>query len=118
MSRIQLHNITFTRNNLMQYLVCIGSNSSAIVNNMTILGNNVNGGVFAKSSNLGMNRVLLQSNTFAEHFIWSSFSSNVSLELMRIKENEFWGTNSIIEIKDCIGRLANTHISYQCYLDI
>ena len=52
MSSIQLHNITFTRNNLMQYLLYMESNSSAIVNNNAIVGNNMDVGVFVESSNL------------------------------------------------------------------
>ena len=108
MSSIQLHNITFTRNNLMQYLLYMESNSSAIVNKNAIVGNNMDVGVFVESSNLGMDTIFLQNNTFARHFIWTSFSNNVSLDLMKIKENEFG--DSIIQIQNSVGRLANTYI--------
>ena len=78
----------------------------------------MNCGMFAKSFNLLMNTILLQRNTFAEHFIWASFSDNFSLDLMRIKENEFGGMNSIIEIKECVGRLANTCIENDDHLSV
>ena len=108
MSSIQLHNVTFTRRNLMSCLLYMLLNSSAIVNNNTIVGNNMNVGLFAKYSNLRMDTILFQNNTFKKHFIWVSFSKKVSLDLMRITENRFLG--SIIEIKNCVGRLANTDI--------
>ena len=72
--------------------------------------------MFAKSSNLVMDTILLQNNTFAKHFIWISFSNNVTLDLMRITENEFRG--SIIEIKNCAGRLANTFIENDDHLSV
>ena len=108
MSSIQLNNVTFTRNNLMQYLLYMQSNSSAIVKNNTIVGNNVFIGVLAQSSNLVMDTILLQNNTFADHFILAFFSNNVSLYLMTIKENQFGG--GIIQIENCVGRLSNTYI--------
>ena len=116
MSSIQLHNVTFTRRNFMSYLLYMESNSSAIVNNNTIVGNNIYVGIFAKNSNLGMDTVLLQNNVFAKNFIWVSFSNNVSLDLMRITENEFEG--SIIEINNCVGRLANTYIENDDHLSV
>ena len=116
MSTIQLHNVTFTRRNLMSYLLYMELNSSAIVNNNTIVGNNMNVGMFAKYSNLGMDTILFQNNTFVEHFIWVSFSSNFSLDLMIITENEFRG--SIIEIENCVGRLANTYIENDDHLSV
>ena len=108
MSAIQLHNVTLTRNKLMKDLLYMGSNCSAIVNNNTIVGNNMDRGVFLESSSLGMDIILLENNTFASHFIWASFSNNVSLDLMRIKENEFRG--GIIQIQNGVGRLADTYI--------
>ena len=97
-------------------LLYMESNSSAIVNNYTIVGNKMDVGIFAKSSNLGMDTILLHNNTFAKHFVWVSFCKNVSLDLMRITENEFKG--SIIEIKSCVGRLANTYIENDDHLSV
>ena len=115
-SSIQLNNVTFTRNNLMQDLLYMESNSSAIIKNNTIVGNNVLGGVLSQSSNLGMDTILLQNNTFADHFILAFFSNNVSLDLMRIKENEF--RSGIIQTKNCVGRLANTYIENDDHLSV
>ena len=116
MGSIQLHNVIFTRRNHMSYLLYMESNSSAIVNNNKIVGNNMTVGMFAKYSNLEMDTIFLQNYIFAKHFIWVAFSNNVSLGLMRITENEFGG--SIIEIKNCVGRLANTYIENDDHLSV
>ena len=84
------------------------SNCSAIVNNNTIVGNSMNYGLVLFFSNLEMDTILLENNTFGNPFIWAFLSNNVSLDLMRIKENEFGG--GIIQIQNCVGRLANTYI--------
>ena len=68
----------------------MGSNSSAMVKNNTIAGNNIHGRAFnIHSSIVVMNTISLENNTVTDYFIWASFSNNVSLDLMRIKKNRF-----------------------------
>ena len=108
-STIKLHNVTFTENKFMQDLLQMQSNSSAIIENNVLTGNNLNGRAFhAHSSSLIMNTISLDNNTIANYFIWASSSNNVSLDLMRIKENRF--RDGIIHIENCASRLANTYI--------
>ena len=108
-STIQLLNVTFTRNKLMNKLLYLDLSCSAIVKNNTIVGNNMHGPVFyVHSANFVMHTISVENNTVTEYFIWASFSSNVSLDLLRIKENRF--RNGIIHIQNCASRLANTYI--------
>ena len=109
MSTIRLKNVTFTRNKLRDNLLYLESNSKAMVKDNTIVGNNMHDRVFyVHSSNLAMDSVLLDNNTVTKYLIWASFCNNVSLDLMRIKENRF--ENDIMHIENCAGRLANTYI--------
>ena len=101
----------------MYDLLQMQSNSSAMVKDNTIVGNNMHNQVFSVySSNLGFDSIFLDNNTVTKYLIWASFCNNVSLHLMRIKENRFG--NSIIHMENCAGRLANTYIENYDHISV
>ena len=63
MSTIQLQNVTFTRNNLMQDLLYMQSNSSAIIENNLLTENKVSRAVYILSS---MSTIQLQNVSFTQ----------------------------------------------------
>ena len=64
MSRIQLHNVTFTRNKLMNDLLAIVSNSSAIIENRIVTENYISRIIYFL---LSMNRIQLRNVTFTRN---------------------------------------------------
>ena len=109
MSNIQLNDEAFTQNNFKGNLLIILSNRSAKVKNNAIIGNNINGRMFnVYASNLKTDTISLHNNAFTKYLIFAISSNNISLDLMRISVKTF--QSSIIHIKNCIGRLADTYI--------
>ena len=109
MSTIQLKDVNFTRNNLKKYLLHLSLKSSATVKNNTITANSIYYGVFnVHNSALRIDAILLHSNTFMDYFMFARSSSNIGLNLMRIRENIF--KKDIIHIKSSIVSLANAYI--------
>ena len=108
MSTIQLKDVNFTQNNLKKYLH-LSLNSSVTVKNNTITANSIYYGVFnVHNSALRIDAILLHSNTFMDYFMFARSSSNIGLNLMRIRENIF--KKDIIHIKSSIVSLANAYI--------
>ena len=108
-STIQLKDVNFTRNNLKSCLLFLSSNCSATVKNNTIIANSIYHRVFnVNASALRIAAILLHSNIFMDYFMFAMSSSNIGLNLMRIRENIF--KKDIIHIKNCIVRLGNACI--------
>ena len=108
-STIQLKDVNFTRNKLKDCLLRLSLNARATVKNNTITANSIYNEVFnVRNSALRIDAILLHSNRFMDYFMFARSSSNIGLNLMRIRENIF--KKDIIHIKNCIVRLANAYI--------
>ena len=109
MSSIQLYHVRFTQNTFKGTLLVMESNCSATIRNNTIIGNNMHGTVFeVHASNFRIDTITLHNNTLTGYLMLAISSGNISLNLMRIKENRF--KSGIIRMENCAGMLANTYI--------
>ena len=128
---IRLNNVKFIRNRLHQ-LLDIDDNSSAIIHNNTLTKNSFKGNFldmhgnstarlinntmvgnidldlvfFARSSDLEINAIRIESNTFSQ--LISVVQCKVSFESMRIRENNV--ADGMIYIENTDGKMADTYI--------
>ena len=110
-STIQLNNVVFIRSKLMNILLLLVSNSSANIINNTVLGNNINATLFfVDSSHLGIDRILIENNTFTQLIF--AVISNVILNSMKAKKN--YAEKDIISVRSTAGRINNTYIENCC----
>ena len=106
-STIKLYNVALFRNRLMQNLLYMILYSHAKLINNTVTGNDMLVTMlFALSSSLEMDRVLINSNTFNQ-LIWL-VRCNTSLDSMKIAENIV--RKDIIYIENTAGMRNNTYI--------
>ena len=91
----------------MNILLWLILNSSAIIINNTVLGNNINARLFvADSSHLGIDRIFIENNTFTQ--LISAVISNVILNSMKVKKNNI--RKDIISVESTAGRINDTYI--------
>ena len=104
---IHLNHVVFIRNRVkMRFLHMILNCVAKLINN-TIVGNNVNKTmVLGYSSYLGIDTILMESNTFSRSIFLSNCST--SLDSIQIKGNKVM--NDIIYVVNTGGKMTNSHI--------